>query len=246
MMDKYTYIRILHHYKEAYKLIRLIFYCFFITTALRKVYFYDDTNFILFILIVYYYWLYLYASKVKMISCYLSIGIMLWCVPGVGWVAACIVCRRAPIRVHRLPQVLHTEVRAQFARKNTYGLVAHILSLPSFFLLNQIELLLPLLPSFVRRLRDMFQYSRYVGLFFRVSLGGSRREEFLFDSYTRKIRNFGLWTMTLFDRTRGVRFYSYLNGPITSTLATDFLSFPSNTPKLVRPVLPYSLTKNSF
>lgn len=34
--------------------------------------------------------------------------------------------RRAPVPVHRLPQVLHAEVRAQFARKDTYGLVAHI------------------------------------------------------------------------------------------------------------------------
>lgn len=34
--------------------------------------------------------------------------------------------RGAAVPVHRLPQVLHAEVRAQFARKNTYGLVAHI------------------------------------------------------------------------------------------------------------------------
>lgn len=42
-------------------------------------------------------------------------------------VVACRGVRRgAAVPVRRLPQVLHAEVRAQFARKNTYGLVAHI------------------------------------------------------------------------------------------------------------------------
>lgn len=41
--------------------------------------------------------------------------------------------RGAAVPVHRLPQVLHAEVRAQFARKNTYGLVAHIFVLRNFF-----------------------------------------------------------------------------------------------------------------
>lgn len=47
-------------------------------------------------------------------------------------VSVCWRRRGAAVPVLRLPQVLHAEVRAQFARKNTYGLVAHIYYNPQY------------------------------------------------------------------------------------------------------------------